>query len=133
MTTAAAPTHARLSDVAGGNTHDTAVQALRELRRGQTLRQLKILTGVNVGTLSAVLRGKRNPPTALYIALGLTPTARVVEVPAGFGVGRACASCGQVHTTKTCTAKRKPKPRQVLRKWGTIRYGDQPGRDGDRL
>lgn len=59
--------------------------------------------------LSRVAAGKQTPPPSLYKAVGLTPPVRIVEVPAGYGVGRACPACGQVHTTKTCAAKRKPR------------------------
>jgi hypothetical protein len=63
--------------------------------------------------LARVVAGKQKAPASIYVALGLTPPVRVLEVPAGYGVGRACATCGQVHTTATCPTKRKPRRRYV--------------------
>jgi hypothetical protein len=60
--------------------------------------------------LSRVAAGKQKPPPALYIALGLTPPVRIVEVPAGYDIAKACTSCGKVHTLKRgCPDKRKPR------------------------
>jgi hypothetical protein len=98
-----------IGPVAGCNSPDDVRNALRQRAPGKTLRGLASELGQNAGTISAILRGRREPSPALYIALGLTPPVRVVEVAAGFGVGRACPVCGEVHTTKTCVAKRKPR------------------------
>lgn len=95
--------------VAACNGASDVIQVLRGQLATKPLRRLALEIRVNPGTLSAVLRGKREPPVALYIALGLTPPVRIVEVPAGYGVGRACPACGEVHTTKACVKKRKPR------------------------
>jgi hypothetical protein len=113
MTTEAAPRHARLTNDAACNTASDVIQALQARTSSKTLRRLAFELGQNVGTLSAVMRRKRKPSPALYIALGLTPPARLVEVPAGYGVGPACKTCGEVHTTTMCPTKRKPRKRYV--------------------
>lgn len=63
--------------------------------------------------LNAVARGKRPPSDAVLRAFGFA-VPRVVEVPEGYGVGQACKSCGQVHTTKRCTKTAK-RPARVRR------------------
>jgi hypothetical protein len=98
-----------IGTVAACNSPEDVRDALRNRAPGKTLRRLAFEIGQNPGTVSAVLKGKRDPSPSLYTALGLTPPVRVVEVAAGFGVGRACPVCGEVHTTKTCVAKRKPR------------------------
>ena len=81
--------------------------------------------------LSRVALGKAKPSARLYHALGLEQPVRVVELPAGHGVGLACVKCGAVHTTKACTAKRKP--RAIVRRRDGVRYGHGDGRQGDRI
>lgn len=98
-----------IGTVAVCNGASDVIQVLRGQLATKPLRRLAGEIHVNAGTLSAVLRGKREPTPALYIALGLTPPVRVVEVPAGYDIAKACTSCGKVHTTKACVKRRKPR------------------------
>ncbi len=63
--------------------------------------------------LNAVARGKRPPSDAVLRAFGFA-VPRVVELQEGEGVGRACKTCGDVHTTKRCTKTAK-RPARVRR------------------
>ena len=68
--------------------------------------------GISGSMLNAVARGKRPPSDAVLRAFGF-PVPRVVEVPEGYGVGQACKSCGQVHTTKRCPTTRQVRVRRL--------------------
>lgn len=63
--------------------------------------------------LARIAKGTQRPPASVLLALGIEPPLQLVEVPAGYGVGRACAVCGQVHTTSNCPTKRKPRRKIV--------------------
>lgn len=58
--------------------------------------------GVNAGYLRNVVSGKRKASIRLLKALNIKPDQVVV-------IASPCRRCGDVHTTKRCTLKRKPK------------------------
>lgn len=62
--------------------------------------------------LNAVARGKRPPSDAVLRAFGF-PVPRLVELQEGEGVGQACKSCGEVHTTKRCPTTRPVRVRRL--------------------
>ena len=96
-------------------------------------------TGQNIshGYLNKVARGVKPASDRLLRALGFVPKVRVVEVPDGYGVGQACAACGQVHTTKRCTINTEPRKRFYIKRLGSIRrglrFGHGDGRQGDAI
>ena len=103
------PAHARQRDGTGSPTASELRAALLARKTGRKAwRAVACEIGMprSGAMLSRVAAGKQKPSPALYAALGFEPPVRVVEVPAGYGVGKACNTCGQVHTTKTCPTAR---------------------------
>ena len=78
--------------------------------------KLAIRYGVAKATLHKIYTTTYEPTSATIRAcLGLAPMV--------FGGFPACASCGQVHTTKRCTLNVKPRPVRVA---VAGRWSDQP-------
>lgn len=83
----------------------------------------------NAGYLWNVSRGRKPASAKLFVALGLPPPARVVEIGEGYDVAPVCPKCGVVHTTKRCTANVKRKPRRVAYRWQGRRMYQHAGTD----
>lgn len=69
--------------------------------------------GAQNAMLARIAKGSQKPPASVLLALGIEPPLQLVEVPAGYGVGKACSVCGQVHTTSSCPTQRKPRRKIV--------------------
>ena len=98
--------------------HDSTA---RRGRNGRFVRSWRSVAGMlgfpesHAAMLARIVRSKvqtQKPPDSVLRALGL-PVSRMVEVPDGYGVGEACATCGKVHTTKQCPARRKVRVRRL--------------------
>jgi len=103
----------RAINVTNGNNRAQVRKAILHRRAelgGLSWRKFGAAIGINGGLLNAVARGKKPPSDRVLRAFGF-PVPRVVEVSEGYGVGRTCATCGDVHTTQRCPTKRKPRVR----------------------
>ncbi len=105
-----------VDDATASRSAAEAAQRLSELKAAhRTWRAVgkQLGLGAQNAMLARIAKGTQRPPVSVLLALGIEPPLQLVEVPAGYGVGRACPVCGQVHTTSSCPTKRKPRRKIV--------------------
>lgn len=105
-----------VDDATASRSAAEAAQRLSELKAAhRTWRAVgeQLGLGAQNAMLARIAKGTQRPPASVLLALGIEPPLQLVEVPAGYGVGKACAVCGQVHTTSSCPTTRKPRRKFV--------------------
>lgn len=105
----------RAINVTNGYTRAQVRKAIADRRAamgGPSWQKFGREVGISGVLLNAIARGKKPPPDKVLRAFGFS-VPHVVEVPDGYGVGEACKTCGQVHTTKQCPTRRKVRVRRL--------------------